>query len=455
MLVKLGYYSLQRTQKIEIQCFRMCRNFPADIIQRKNNKELSAQIHYHSIIDSSINYFEMNNSTNSYIIDAYYFSLLAGVEIKSANKIYESYMKAPNLNYTDNEIAQYTYCTFRFLYFKTIINTLMSQSRIILGVSGLIGLTFHQLVLRHQEFRKPSFLYHKFIVGFDLIASFSILFFGLSDVIPARQQSYVFFILSACLAQLFWDVFALASDFLTTFMTLERCVAISLPNKFSYLNTKSVALANVCFAFLLGLSKSLDTVAQDYPFDYVNGGSVKANDFNDSPFYIQFTRVRDSVIGWNGVLIAAFSCSVAHSLLKLIRKQELSRSKDLLNNKKASQRKLLAILNLACALPVTVSSVLLLIKNYYGKGYLVSTLALILPFDESFERCNRGIFYLVEHYIYWLTRMTAHSSHFYIYLSLSKSFRRLSMEAFARKKHNNKVSVRSVPIGTMLAANHN
>lgn len=389
-----------------------------------------------------------NVSSDPFLTNAYYYGQLAGIDIKSVNKTFDSYSKAHSLNYTLAQIALYTTCTYRFQYFKIIANQMLSVSRILFGSMGIVGSAFHLFVLHNKEFRKTSFLYHKAVVSCDSVASLALIFLGLNGIVPLNQQSYAFYILSLAVGNCLWDIFALASDFITTFMTFERCIAIVLPLKFATFNVKTVAISNILLSFILALSRLTDAFGSDYNYDAKSGGSTVTNSFGKSSFYANFNTFRDLITGCNGILIAVCSVTVAVGLFKLSQKP-VGQVQDGGSQKKLAVKKQLAILNLICAWPVTLASIGLLIKNYYSKGYLVNVSALILPFDESLERCNRGIFYLLEQYAYWLTRMIVHCLLFYLYLGLSSSFRNITKEMIMKKNKSSSTTVASIRVASL------
>lgn len=355
--------------------------------------------------------------------------------INDLTKTYKSFLTISNGTYTQVEVALYVECYYRFQHLKIQFSEIRGITRLGLSSLGLIGYILEIFTLRHKDFRTVSFVYHKAIVFFEIITCLSMLFKGMSDAIPLPEQSLVFFIISSFIFDMLYNIAAFTADFITLFMTFERCVAVILPTKFYLVNQSNVAWTNVGISAFLGLSYIVNKVGATFSDSMTLGPSVSFSTRKD-PIYISFTNVRDVINTWKGVLIGIFSVIVVFGIIKFSRN---NKSVSTEKNWRKQQRiaKQLCILSLACGWPITLASLGLLVKNFYADAYIVGTSSFYLPFNEALELCNRGDFFTIEQYVYEVIRLIAHCLHFYLYFALSLNFRNATKDMMLRRNHLN------------------
>lgn len=231
--------------------------------------------------------------------------------------------------------------------------------------------------------------------------------------LQAAHLSYVF---DNCFIQILFTLSSWA-DLMTLLMSMERIVALWIPQKFSSINTKKFVIGGIA---VCGVTSSL------FLIDIAQLNTDNSSTWlADSTTYKNYQFARDLILTCRGYVILALTIVVC---LGLIRKSK-KRGK---NWHKSTNREL-CILSMNVSIPIAISSTVFFIYTCMSDAPYISAAA-----NDSFDSLvfgfREGIAFLVIVFFQTTLNIFAHYYHFLIYFAFCESFRKVTLATFNRQK---------------------
>lgn len=198
-------------------------------------------------------------------------SLSKGLRMECTdNCSFEVYEKT---NFTCPQLVDYCSAYEHWVRLKWNIDTVINISLVIAGCGALISYILMMMVFRLPSFNGVSYIYHKAIVVMEIVHMFVMaqvrvqvspdrpgldhLPFqaGLRRLLTFDQSTYSYVVYLEILREL-WiigDFMKLTTSMLTTFLSLERFIAVCIPMWFGVINRPTVAWSSVVVSILVGL----------------------------------------------------------------------------------------------------------------------------------------------------------------------------------------------------------
>lgn len=348
---------------------------------------------------------------------AIYFAVLLG---NTDDDVYNDLARVKaSTNFSDSQGAEYLMREYEELWIRSHTDVADEIIRLTLCSIGIIGYILDLIILRGPEFKLVTFTYHRALACMELIHETGQICKSCYYVLLWTNVEYPWI-------SYFWSTSGFINESagymaekVILIMTLERLCALMLISKYHVINKKKIAWTMITICILMGLTKCQNGLSYYITTNPDGTSKWVVPSWYNWNFSVDFDFALDRISLVLNILNLASTIGVIIGLVKWGRNRARM---ELLDDFKISKQ--LTYLSLACSIPFTISTILILINDtVFNVEVLLKTASLSNKFHDIIWAQDRLI---IRRYFYSFARLTwifAHASHCYFYFCFSQLFR--------------------------------